>query len=89
MMVMPGYEASTSPHTPYLGTLPPSGGTWAAIYCVYKGPRSKQKRKHEEEGNVTPKKPNEAGHTPNRRALPWPPGARAIGSQETESHVHT
>lgn len=86
MMVMPGMKLTHSPHTPYLGAwvLFPSGGTWAAIYCVYKGPRSKQKRKHEEEENVTPKKPNEAGHTPNRRAPPWPPGPCAIGSQETE-----
>lgn len=45
MMMMPGIKlAYPPPPAPYLDVpFHPSGGTWAAIYCVYKGPRSKQK----------------------------------------------
>lgn len=90
MMVMPGNKL-THLHAPppalFLG-----GGTWAAIYCVYKGPRSTQK------GRTKKNKREKLSHTRDQtKAVAYPiaeltsnpPGGCAIGSQETEHIART
>lgn len=53
--MMPGTELTHS-HAPLPLALFPSGGTWAAIYCVYKGPRSKQKGRSKKKNKKKKKK---------------------------------
>lgn len=86
MMVMPGMKLTHPPTPlPWLAwVLFPSGGTWAAIYCVYKGPRSKQKRKLQRRRKChTQETKRGRAHTQSQSSPlgPWP---CAIGSQETE-----
>lgn len=90
MMMMPPGRELEHPPTSYLGTFHPSGGTWAAIYCLYKGPRSKQKGStRKKKKNVTPKKPDEAGTHPIAELPLGPLGdARLVPKEHNRTYIH-
>lgn len=86
MMVMPGKKLAHSPHP--LGTFIPSGGTWAAIYCVYKGPRSKQKGSTSEEEELShPRNQTRRAHTQSQ-SFPLAPWGMRDWFPRNTLHVH-
>lgn len=89
VMMLSGKKLHTP--TPYPGRyLPPKRRHLGGDLLCVQGAEIEAKRKHEkEEENCHAQETERGGHTPNRRAPPWPLGGCAIGSQETQSHVHT
>lgn len=88
MIMMPGRKLHTPHSLP--GYLPPKRRHLGGDLLCVQGAEIEAKRKHEkEEEKCHTQETERGGHTPNRRALPWPLGGCAIGSQETQSHAHT
>lgn len=88
MMTIPGRKlAHPHPLPRYLS--PKRRHLGAAIYCVYKGPRSKQKGSTtKKKKNVTPKKPNEAGTHPIAELPLGPLGDARLVPKKTTARTY-